>query len=591
MPRVEVGQMVLLTRLAAAATAALMLSGMAVAQASPYVFPGPFDYTKVTGLSKPSFATIERLKLQVPASDGKLLYVEVVKPKGAGRFPVILEASPYHGTVADRDGTRILPDPRENNRSLGLTGFFAPRGYAVVMMDLRGTGRSQGCLDHLGPKDAKDLKTIVEWAASQRWSTGRVGMTGHSYVGSTPMVAAAQKPKGLVTIVPSAGLASMYDHQFQGGVPYNLQYVGPHFAYEALAINRSLPPGFDNDVGGEAGDNFGKDPGDIGCGLPQSALTAGSGQVTGQYEGWHAARDWSKGATAAKIPVFLVHGVNDNAARITAADWFMDRGGRPGDKAWIGQWDHGSGFAPNRRGMQWPFALLGWFDKHLKRKAVSTGPAVEAFLNNATTLPDAIVDRGQRETLVASRYPVTKPAMRLFPVATGALSGKVGPVGQQSFTGSPPLGSQPSASLSWTTSPFARELVLAGVPELTLTASVTSPQGHLIANLYDRSPDGQLRRISQFALNPLLRQGIATVTPIVPGAPMKLRMPAFAMAHRIAKGHSLVLRLATSDPDKVPTFTVDAQIGVFTGPGLTELRLPAVSHPNIVRDSLVLYDD
>jgi len=53
---------------------------------------------------------------------------------------VILEASPYHGTLADRDGTRILPDPRgRDGKSIGLTGYFAPRGYAVVMVDLRGT--------------------------------------------------------------------------------------------------------------------------------------------------------------------------------------------------------------------------------------------------------------------------------------------------------------------------------------------------------------------------------------------------------------------------------------------------------------------
>ena len=58
------------------------------------------------------------------------------------------------------------------------------------------------------------------------WSNGRVGMTGHSYVGSTPSVAAAQRPTGLKTIVPSAGLASMYHHQFQAGVPYFLQWTG-----------------------------------------------------------------------------------------------------------------------------------------------------------------------------------------------------------------------------------------------------------------------------------------------------------------------------------------------------------------------------
>jgi uncharacterized protein len=94
---------------------------------------------------------------------------------------VILESSPYHGTLADRDGRRILPEPRDaDGKSIGLTGYFAPRGYAVVMMDLRGTGRSEGCLDHLGMSDARDLEQVVEWAAGQSWSNGRVGMTGHS---------------------------------------------------------------------------------------------------------------------------------------------------------------------------------------------------------------------------------------------------------------------------------------------------------------------------------------------------------------------------------------------------------------------------
>ena len=56
-----------------------------------------------------------------------------------------------------------------------LTGYFAPRGYAVVMMDLRGTGRSQGCLDHLGAKDARDLEQIVECHSGLRRRTGGNG--------------------------------------------------------------------------------------------------------------------------------------------------------------------------------------------------------------------------------------------------------------------------------------------------------------------------------------------------------------------------------------------------------------------------------
>jgi hypothetical protein len=56
---------------------------------------------------------------------------------------------------------------------------------------------------------------------------------------------------------------------------------------------------------------------------------------------------------------------------------------------------------------------------------------------------------------------------------------------------------------------------------------------HLIANLLDRGPDGGLRRIGQFAINPLLRNGINTVTPAAPGEVMALRPPGFAVAHRL----------------------------------------------------------
>ena len=119
-----------------AAVAAAVLVSAAPAQAGP----PPTDYTKLAGLSQPVHET-ERLTYEVRMHDGIELYVEVVKPKGDGAYPVILEASPYHGTLADREGTRILPEPRdEEGAPLGLTRFFAPRGFAVVIMYLRGTG-------------------------------------------------------------------------------------------------------------------------------------------------------------------------------------------------------------------------------------------------------------------------------------------------------------------------------------------------------------------------------------------------------------------------------------------------------------------
>ena len=385
----------------------------------------PADYLKIKGLSAPVYDETTRDVVRLPAFDGEQLYLEIVRPVGVGRFPVILESSPYHGTLADRDGTRILPGPKDPEGSpLGLTGYFAPRGYAVVMMDLRGTGRSQGCLDHLGPKDARDLKQVVEWAAGQSWSNGKVGMTGHSYVGSTPSVAAAENPRGLATIVPSAGLASMYDHQFQHGVPYYLQWAGPIEAYEQLALERKLPTVQDPFGLLHTGDDFGNSIEDTGCGLPQSAAVAGEDQLSGRYSDWHLVRDHRAGATAAQIPTFVVHGVNDNAARVDAMQWFTDRAGRAGDKLWLGQWDHGSGCCPTRRAEQWTGALHAWFDRHLAGRKVSTGPPVEVFMSDGTFAEARAGDR--EEVLTAKRWGVVRnDQLTLHPAADGGLSSEL----------------------------------------------------------------------------------------------------------------------------------------------------------------------
>ena len=577
-----------------------LLPGQASAAKKPAAtkVASAFDYSAQAGkLTQPKYET-EREVIQLPAYDGELLYIEVVKPTAEGHWPVILEASPYHGTLADRDGTRILPGPKNaDGKPIGLTGYFAPRGYAVVMMDLRGTGRSQGCLDHLGSKDARDLDQVVEWAASREWSNGRVGMTGHSYVGSTPSVAAAQNPTGLKTIVPSAGLASMYHHQFQAGVPYFLQWTGVQWSYNYLTVAASLPPvGAEPVQGANTGDDFGNNMEETGCGMPNSALVSGEDQFSGKYSDWHLHRDWNRGATKADIPVFAVHGVNDNAARVGALEWFFERR-NPQDKLWLGQWDHGSGCCPNRRGIQWTEALHAWFDKQLAQRKVNTGPPIELFMSDNQSFSE--VRSGARtEILTAKTWPVADDKITFFPDADGGM-GRTAPAedGSQSFTGTPEgfsefVNADPTweTGVSFATEPFEQDVVMGGIPTMELVASVTAPRVHLIANLLDEGldEDGEpkRRRISQFAINPELRNGIATVTPVVPGERYTLEPPGFAMAHHLRAGHRLVLQVTTSDPDKAPLFAEDPNVSVFTGPEGTNVTVPVVTAPTIAPDTV-----
>ncbi len=581
----------------------------------------PADFIALADtLSQPNYPDTVKEVFELPSFDGKNIYLEVTRPDpakyGSGPWPVVFEASPYHGTIADREGTRIFPDPMKDGQMVGLTGFFAPRGYAVAMMDLRGTGRSEGCLDHLGPNDAKDLKLVIEWLADQNWSTGKIGMSGHSYVGSTPIVAAAQRPRGLATIAPSVGLASMYDHQFQKGVPYNLQWIGPMVAYEGLAFSRDLPPGTPAIpvVGGPTGDNWGNGPNpEFGCGWANSAAVAGPGQITGQYELWHGKRDWRAEAANVDIPVFMVHGVNDNAARIPAAEWFFGgRFDRDGDKLWLGQWDHGSTngrcgqkgafnktdanarvLHPNCRFDQWKYALLAWFDKHLKGADVDTGPAVEVFLNGRDPVdltriydPEMITDRKvytadawtRNETLTL--YPdAATNSLSTTPPATN--SSKViqatANAGLANVNDSAPV-------VAFRSGYFDQDALLLGLSHLTLNASVTTGEViHLVATLYRENEIGQRERIDTCAIQPQLRYGVTTIAPVIPGEEMSLPFQCFTTAHWVPAGHRLVLEVGTRSPHHA-SFGSDRQITIFTGPGKGSYRLQQVPDFTLFND-------
>ncbi|MGH2756457.1 MAG: CocE/NonD family hydrolase [Actinomycetota bacterium] len=574
--------------LALVAAVSLPASG---AGAAPSRTAGPpQDYMKTKGLTEARYET-ERTSDTIEMKDGTKIYVEVVRPKKPGRYGVILELSPYHGTLADRSGTRILPGPKKDGEAIGLAGYFAPRGYAVVFADLRGTGRSEGCLDHLGPNDQSDAKEIVEWAAKQKWSNGRVGMTGHSYVGSTPQMAAAQKPKGLVTIVPSAGLAAMYHHEFQLGVPYFLQWAGPVFAYELLAMQRYFPEGTPAPLGGESGDNFGGNPQGAACGWQNSAIVTGEAYFSGAETDWHRERDFRKGVTKADIPIFLVHGVDDNAARIAGTDWFIARDGHKGDKAWIGQWDHGSDRYPNSRTClqtastpceddQWTSALHAWFDHHLLKRNVDTGPPVEVFLNNGTVL-------------TATEWPVEgTDKLRLYAEAGGKLNDRPADEGEASYVADPRGASNEfnTGNVSYETAPMKRDTLIVGVPTMQLSVSVVgSTRIHILPSLYDVKGDEADRIGRAFcAIQPELRDGIDSPAPVIPAEVMEIKLTCMSQAHLVAKGHRLRLTIASSHPDKVPTFAEGSRITVYSGGREgTYVDLPVIYNPPIYKDFFV----
>jgi len=94
-----------------------------------------------------------------------------------------------------------------------------PCGYVVVNVDLRGFGRSDGEGSLLSDAEARDYYEIVEWAAAQPWSSGRVGLNGVSYLALSQWMVAALQPPHLSAICPWEGFSDVYrDFARPGGI-------------------------------------------------------------------------------------------------------------------------------------------------------------------------------------------------------------------------------------------------------------------------------------------------------------------------------------------------------------------------------------
>lgn len=172
--------------------------------------------------------------LPVVVRDGTTLRVNVVRPPGAGPFPVLLSAHPYgKDNLPVRRGRgwrvsvqyRLLRQPVPVRFS-SLTGWEAPdpawwaaQGYAVVNCDLRGAGTSEGTASLLSDQEGEDVADLIGWAAAQPWSSGAVGLLGVSYLAISQWKAAALQPPGLRAICPWEGFTDAYrDLMYPGGI-------------------------------------------------------------------------------------------------------------------------------------------------------------------------------------------------------------------------------------------------------------------------------------------------------------------------------------------------------------------------------------
>ncbi len=211
---------------------------------------------------------IER-DVPVPVRGDITVYADVFRPADQRPAPPLIAWSPY-GKHAEGQLTERYPDcgvePGQLSRYTAFESpdpvYWTARGYAVVNADIPGTWYSGGDATFLSPQEAACGHDLVEWAAAQPWSNGRVGMSGVSYLASAQWSIAATNPPHLAAINPWEGWSDTYREVARhGGIPetYFWPYIGRRWGYgtgqvEDLAAETAEHPLFDDFWAAKAAD-------------------------------------------------------------------------------------------------------------------------------------------------------------------------------------------------------------------------------------------------------------------------------------------------------------------------------------------------
>jgi putative CocE/NonD family hydrolase len=146
---------------------------------------------------------------RTPMRDGVALATDVYLPAAddgrpvAAPCPAVLIRMPY----GIREPYAYMP---------AIGRYWARRGYACVVQDVRGKYGSEGEWDPFR-HETDDGYDAIEWTARRPWCDGRVGMTGESYFGHTQWAAAASRHPALRCISPGDMGCDVYALLYEGG--------------------------------------------------------------------------------------------------------------------------------------------------------------------------------------------------------------------------------------------------------------------------------------------------------------------------------------------------------------------------------------
>jgi predicted acyl esterase len=518
-------------------------------------------------LSEPQYRTRHDLNVGVEVRDGTTLLADVHRPDADGRFPALIAASPYPRQIQDLGAPAGFIEA-------GATDFWVPRGYVHVIANVRGTGGSGGTFGFFDAAERRDMYDLVEWAATQPWCDGNVGMIGISYFAMTQLEAAVERPPHLKAIFPVAVTSDLYEAAVHHGLS-SASFVTPFLSMLGLTAERS--------------DHVWRSPL---LGAVRHLLT------TPRIHHKFATMNGEAAVTMMHAVLKLPHDPHpwddlwfDVMVKHPARDeWWEERNLMPlleniDVPVYLGcDWENAPLHLPStftswqalsnspavrmgmlgEYGLTWPWEslhveALAWYDHWLKGRdtGILDGPAVRYHLPGAD------------EWHTSETWPPAGEHLELALRADGALDEDEDAPGALEFmvlgaglgrARTSPI--DPPSSLSWTSAPLDAALDVVGDIELRLVASATAADTAWIVTLQDVAPDGSIEDVTAGWLRASMREvdeaASRPAAPVLPcrtpvavpiGEDVTYRIPLVPNARRFNTGHRIRLVLTSDDQD------------------------------------------
>lgn len=581
------------------------------------------------GYSEAVYKGFNYNSLYLPMRDSVLLAADVFLPKGlkeGDKVPTILYLTRYVRSVQAKFPFSIFKDPILTQVSEKEIDFFTSYGYACVIVDVRGSGASLGERRmEFSPEEVADGKEIVDWIIAQPWSSGNVGSTGVSYLGTTAEMLLTNQHPAVKACIPRSNIFDLYaDILFPGGV-----CLGPFvdkwgYTTKSLDNNNYKPftnkAGLLNGVHPVKGDKnkahlkralaLHKENFDVFEGLKLITFRDDAPTKLGLSANdfsIHARRDLIE---ASGTPIYRIGGWYDGALAKSCTDGYMNTSNTK--KVLIGPWDHGpqnnaSPFADSKKVTFNVYAeMLRFFDYYLK--GIDNGIDDEPVFTYYTV--------GEELWKTSNSWPIKgAETQKLFFTTDNTLQANAGNVASGDvnykvdytattgkttrwnsittlFMNGPTSYSNRSEEdkklLTFTSSPIEAPMEITGHPVVNISFSADATDATVFCYLEDVAPDGSVTYVTEGQFRPM-HAAIATNAEYKTAYPahsykksdqvktgknekQQLYFDLLPISYQFKKGHSVRVSIAGADighfdlPEHKPenfVITCDAGSGSF----------------------------